>query len=491
MTYSMSQPSTNQDATSTIINGLRDGCDMASHIFSKTFDHPMKGVHICETDTGTTLTWVRIATVEPRHNKWDTQRREQGSVIVPAHHAGNKGPAILKTRVKKEDSRQFDVRIARTETEDKCRHAFEEGAKQLPEHLRQYHSELCASESDPQRRESYDLIGHICEEAKQGSGTGHGGVVQWFNKANMLKATSRLFERKLIQSHNTEFNLHDHIAKFEAAKILIEHEWWPYAMIDSSVAPSKGSRPNDLSICVRNTEADLVQACDVCNGSRRKSCKMCRTLTHQRWFDVELKAGMADLGHHEYGRLMKVFSLHPGNQAHATTTIILWYKQTGIADTPTKLINRFADPQAMLTTSTISRVALNATISYSRRNFITTTSIKKAFEEAGIEVDMRSEKMTDDAFAHRLSLPYPYSYVVRMIPSCMAGELNSVLQDLGSLSSSESRGAGGAAKRSRLAIHQEPSLIYLRQDHTAAFQSGTSSQMNPDRIFGLQSDDLV
>ena len=197
-------------------------------------------------------------------------------------------------------------------------------------------------------------------------------------------------------------------------------------MIDSSVAPSKESRPNDLSICVRNTEADLVQACDVCNGSRKESCKMCRTLTHQRWFDVELKAGMADLGHHEYGRLMKVFSLHPGNQAHATTTIILWYKQTGIVDTPTKLINRFADPQAMLTTSTISRVALNATISYSRRNFLTTASMKKAFEDAGIEVEI----LTNDAFEQRISLAQAYMYAVRMIPSCRAGELNSVLLGL-------------------------------------------------------------
>jgi len=40
----------------------------------------------------------------------------------------------------------------------------------------------------------------------------------------MLKATSRLFERKFDEASQTEYNLHDHIAKFEAAKILIEHD---------------------------------------------------------------------------------------------------------------------------------------------------------------------------------------------------------------------------------------------------------------------------
>jgi len=178
-----------------------------------------------------------------------------------------------------------------------------------------------------------------------------------------------------------------------------------------------------------------------------------------------------DMGHHEYGRTFEVYSLTPGNQAHATTTLVLWYKQTQMIDTPAKLTNRFADPQAMLTTSTISRVALNASLSYSRRNFMTTTNIKKAFEEAGIEVDKRSEIMTDDAFEKRISLPQSYGYVVRMIPSCRAGELNSVLQDLVSVTSTDSRGGGGPAKKSRLATHQESSRIYLRQDHTAAFQS--------------------
>jgi len=127
----------------------------------------------------------------------------------------------------------------------------------------------------------------------------------------MLKATGRLFERKFKKATESEYNLHDHIAKFETAKILIEHDWWPYAMIDSSVAPSKENRPNDMSICIRNTEEDFLQVCDVCNGDRKESCKMCRALMHQRWFDIELKAGMADLGHLEYGRLFDVFSLTP------------------------------------------------------------------------------------------------------------------------------------------------------------------------------------
>ena len=200
---------------------------------------------------------------------------------------------------------------------------------------------------------------------------------------------------------------------------------------------------------------------------------------------------MADLGHHEYGRQFEVFSLTPGNQAHATTTLILWYKQTHGMDTSSKLTNRFVDPQAMLTTSTISRVTLNTSISYSRRNFLTTTSIKKAFEDAGIEVDKRSEILTDDVFEQRISLPQAYMYIVRMIPSCRAGELNSVLLGLGSVTSSESRGQGGAAKKSRLETHQEPLRIYFRQDHTAALQTGTSRQLDPDRIFGLQSDYLV
>ena len=62
-----------------------------------------------------------------------------------------------------------------------------------------------------------------------------------------------------------------------------------------------------------------------------------------------MKAGMADLGHHEYGRQFEVFSLTPGNQADATTTLILWYKQTQI-DTSSKLTNRFVDPQALFVT---------------------------------------------------------------------------------------------------------------------------------------------
>jgi len=117
-------------------------------------------------------------------------------------------------------------------------------------------------------------------------------------------------------------------------------------------------------------------------------------------------------------------------------------------DTSSKLTNRFIDPQAMLTTSTISRVALNAAISYFRRNFLTTTRIKKAFKDAGIGVDERNEILTDDIFEQRISLARAYEYVVRMIPSSRAGELNSVLQGLGSVTSSESKMPGGAAKKS-------------------------------------------
>jgi len=86
---------------------------------------------------------------------------------------------------------------------------------------------------------------------------------------------------------------------------------------------------------------------------------------------------------------------------------------------------------------------------------LTTTSIKKAFEDAGIEVDKHSEVMTNDVFEQRISLPQAYTYLVRMIPSCRAGDLNSVLHGLGSMTSSETRGAGGAAKTNRLATHQE------------------------------------
>ena len=61
---------------------------------------------------------------------------------------------------------------------------------------------------------------------------------------------------------------------------------------------------------------------------------------------------------------------------------------------------------------------------------MTTASIKKAFENAGIEVDERSEILTNDAFEQRISLAQAYMYAVRMIPSCTAGELNSVLLGL-------------------------------------------------------------
>jgi len=293
---------------------------------------------------------------------------------------------------------------------------------------------------------------HICEEAKRGNGTVHEGVVRWFEKSNMLKATGRLFEQNLTEAAESEYNLNDHIAKFEVAKILIEHDWWPYAMIDSSVTPSKKNRPNDMSICIRNTEEDLLQACEVCNEDRKETCKMCRALMHQRWFDI-----------------------------------ILWHKQTTRIDTSSNLTLRFLDPQSMLTTSTVSRVALNATISYSRRNFLTTTSIKKEFEDAGIEVDNRSQIMTNDIFEKKIGLPHAYSYIVRMIPSCTAGDLNSVLHGLGSTTASETK--GGIAKMNRLATHQEVTNTYFRQDHTAAFQSGTSRQLDPDLIFGLQGDD--
>jgi len=49
----------------------------------------------------------------------------------------------------------------------------------------------------------------------------------------------------------------------------------------------------------------------------------------------------------------------------------------------------------------------------------------------------RSEILTNDVFEQRISLPQAYIYIVRMIPSCRAGELNSVLQGLGSVTSSE------------------------------------------------------
>jgi len=74
-----------------------------------------------------------------------------------------------------------------------------------------------------------------------------------------------------------------------------------------------------------------------------------------------------------------------------------------------------------------------------------------------------------------------------MIPSCKAGDLNSALHGLGLTTASETR--GGIAKMNRLATHQEATITYFRQDHTAAFQSGTSIQLDPDRIFGLQGDD--
>jgi len=206
----MSQPSTSQQAASTITNGLRDGRDMALYYFSKTFDHPMKGVQIHGKEIGTTLTWVRIPTITTRHNKWDTARRGHGDVIVLGFNKGRKGPAILKTRTSMERPEDFANRNACNKEEDRCRLAFMKGARELPQPLRQYHSNLCTEASDPQRRESYDLILHICEEAKQGNGTGHEGVVQWFDKANMLKATSRLFERKFNEASQTEYNLHDH-----------------------------------------------------------------------------------------------------------------------------------------------------------------------------------------------------------------------------------------------------------------------------------------
>ena len=63
-----------------------------------------------------------------------------------------------------------------------------------------------------------------------------------------------------------------------------------------------------------------------------------------------MNAGMADLGHHEYGRQFEVFSLTPGNQADATITLILWYKQTLGMDTLSRLTNRFVDPQALFVT---------------------------------------------------------------------------------------------------------------------------------------------
>ena len=305
------------------------------------------------------------------------------------------------------------------------------------------------------------VLGVSCILPGRWSGVDHEGVVRWFEKANMLKATNRLFEHKLNKTSESEYNLNDHIAKFAAAKILIEHNWWTYAMIDSSVTPSKENRPNDMSICIRNTEEDLLQACDVCNGDRKENCKMCRALMHQRWLDIELKAGMANLGQHEYGRLFQAFSLTPGNQAHVTTTLILWHKQTQRTDTSSKLASRFSDPQSMLTTSTVSRIALNATISYTRRNFFTTTSIKKAFEEAGIEVDKRSEIMTKYVFEKRISLPQAYTYLVQMIPSCKAGDLNSVLHGLGSMTNCVTGGGAGVAKTNRMETHKESKSTYF------------------------------
>ena len=78
-----------------------------------------------------------------------------------------------------------------------------------------------------------------------------------------------------------------------------------------------------------------------------------------------------------------------------------------------------------------------------------------------------------------------------MIPPGKAGDLNSVLHGLGSVTTCETRGGDGDAKTNRMETHQESKCTYFLQDHTAAFQSGTSGQLDPDRIFGLQSDDLV
>jgi len=95
-----------------------------------------------------------------------------------------------------------------------------------------------------------------------------------------------------------------------------------------------------------------------------------------------------------------------------------------------------------------------------------------AFKDAGIEVDKRSEIMTNNIFEKGISLPHAYTYIVQMIPSCEAGDLNSVLHGLGSMTTSATRGGGGAAKMNGLATHQEAKSTYFRQDHTAAFQSG-------------------
>jgi len=61
-----------------------------------------------------------------------------------------------------------------------------------------------------------------------------------------------------------------------------------------------------------------------------------RHICHQKW----LLDSLLDLGHHDYGRQLDVFSLTPGNQAHATTTLVIWYKQTQSMDTSSKLTNR-------------------------------------------------------------------------------------------------------------------------------------------------------
>jgi len=269
----------------------------------------------------------------------------------------------------------------------------------------------------------------------------------------MLNALSRLYERKHTKESSSDYNLSDINAKHVVAQILIEKEWWPYAIIDSKVAPSNQNRPNDMAICVRNTPDDLSRSCVNCGGRNKENYIMCQTLMRQRYWFVELKASMGHIRRNDYGREIEVFSITPSNHAQATLSIILWHESTTINDTISKLVQRMLDPVSMMSMGTISRPNFNAIASYGRRNYFTTAKMKSAFKSAGIQVDQRSRIMTDNIYTAKISPPHGYKYVVRATSSSSAGDLNSVLSRIGTHKTKT--GNGGAAHVLRKTIHEE------------------------------------